>query len=496
MSNIRLISLALVILLCISTFAGCTSSHGSVSQPEDSGETVPTSQIQEVVTEAEEKSEFHPTIEQKDYGEEFYFLIMDNSNNPDLYWVKESSNNTLTDAIYNRQIYIRDYLGVEMFGRGESDLTLYLEQFTTAVINKDNSLHMMISHAYHGLSGLISGNYLVDLSEVAAIDLDADYWNRELMEDVSLTGKLHLGFSDFNILMTSAVAYNKAMYDEYVDAVDESLYSMVDNYRWTLDKMISLAKLVSIDQASDGKTIDDTFGIVGDYDLPYMMLLQASDINLIEQDEQGKYTVSVMSDRTKQRASDLVDTLSALVRSENAYFTHNGAIDSEGLKLFKDRQALMYLARMNYLPSVLEAGIDFGVLPYPMYSEMQKDVGYRHMQTGGYICMAAYLKNPDMAFETIELLSYVSHNVNEAYYERLLGKRVADSPQDRRMIKLVWDSLCLDLGYTYQSIVGKEYYMLLTKVSAEKSTQQLASFVAWYAITADRKLAKFIDMYS
>ena len=110
--------------------------------------------------------------------------------------------------------------------------------------------------------------------------------------------------------------------------------------------------------------------------------------------------------------------------------------------------------------------------------------------------MAAYLKNPDMAFETIELLSYVSHNVNEAYYERLLGKRVADSPQDRRMIKLVWDSLCLDLGYTYQSIVGKEYYMLLTKVSAEKSTQQLASFVAWYAITADRKLAKFIDMYS
>ena len=110
--------------------------------------------------------------------------------------------------------------------------------------------------------------------------------------------------------------------------------------------------------------------------------------------------------------------------------------------------------------------------------------------------MPSYLANPDMAFETIELLSYASQDVNEAYYEKLLGKKVADSPNDRRMLEIVWDSLCLDLGYTYQSIVGKEFYMLLTKVSAEKSTDKLSSFVAWYESTANRKLAKFIDIYS
>ena len=41
-----------------------------------------------------------------------------------------------------------------------------------------------------------------------------------------------------------------------------------------------------------------------------------------------------------------------------------------------------------------------------------------------------------MVGETVELLAYYSDDVNVAFYEKLLGKKVADAPDDRRMLEL------------------------------------------------------------
>ena len=129
-----------------------------------------------------------------------------------------------------------------------------------------------------------------------------------------------------------------------------------------------------------------------------------------------------------------------------------------------------------------------------MYDEAQKDVGYRHLQWGGYLCIPSYLANPEMVGETVELLSYYSEDVNTAFYEKLLGKKVADAPDDRRMLELVWDTVCSDFGQTYFSVIESTnfVYMLpdITKVGA---TEQLASYVARRENTANRNLKKFLQ---
>ena len=492
----RFLSLIMAFLLLLSALASCSSQNENEGESEVSTTGAEESlAASENTTEVpEEDEEVHPLIEKKNYGEEFYFTIQE-INRSKLYWVEESSGDLMTDAIYNRQVYVRDYLGVEMYGTSVSDPDLYTAQMQNAVKNKDDSMHLMISHPYYQVSGFISGNYLTDFNDIDVIDLEKDYWNLELMEQLSLNGKLHLGFGDFNIGITSVIAYNKDLYDKYSDAIDENFYTLVDEYRWTLDKMISIASLISIDNASDGKTVDDTFGLVGDYDLGYVILLQASDINLIEQNEKGDYVVSVLSERTKERTADLCSKFFELVRSPYAAFYEEISIEVPR-EIFKDNRALMRFTETHLLPDLLTTGMDFGVLPYPMYDENQKDVGYRHMQWGGYLCIPAYLKNPDMVYETIELVSFASESVNVAYYDRLLGKQVADAPDDRRMLSIVWDSLCSDIGFTYQSIVGGEYYMLMPKVTAVGSSGNLASFVARFEASANKKLAKFVQSTS
>lgn len=481
MKFLRLISFLTATVFLLSAFSGC-------SKEEIEEETYHTTE--ESTLEVEEPVEFHPYIEKKEYNEDFYFTVHE-INRSKLYWVEESSSNVLTDAIYNRQIAIRDHLGVNVYGTSVIDADLYLAKLKTAAMNKDNSMHLMVSHPYHGVSSFISENLLVDFNEIDAIDLDASYWNRDLMEQLSLNGRLYLGFSDFNIGITSVIAFNKEIYDQYKDHIGESLYSLVDDHRWTLEKMISVASLVSIDKSSDGKTVDDTFGIVGDYDLGYIIMLQASDINLIEQDDSGDYVVSVLSERTKEKAYGLVEKLQNLAKSQNAYFVEEHYIEVPR-EIFADGRALMRLTETHLLPDLLSADLDFGVLPYPMYDEGQRDVGYRHMQWGGYLCIPAYLKNPDMVFETIELLSYLGEDVNVAYYDRLLGKQVADVPDDRRMLDIVWDSLCSDIGFTYQGVVGSEFYMLTAKVASAGGSGNIASFVAMYESPANRKLKKYV----
>ena len=481
----RLVALMIALVMLVAAFSGCSSGA------EGDGTTSPEASTSEGQGDA---AEVHPYIEKKDYNEEFYFTIHE-INRSKLYWVKESSNDLMTDAIYKRQIYVRDYLGVDMYGTSVIDPELYTAQMETAVKNKDNSMHLMISHPYFNVSGFISSNYLTDFNEIGVIDLEKDYWNLDLMEELSLNGKLYLGFSDFNIGITSVIAYNKGLYDKYSDTINENFYTLVDEYRWTLDKMISVVSLVSVDNTSDGKTVDDTFGLVGDYDLGYVILLQASDINLIEQNEKGAYVVSVLSERTKDRAAELVNKMLNLVRSPYAAFYEESSIEVPR-EIFKENRALMRFTETHLLPELLTTGIDFGVLPYPMYDESQKDTGYRHMQWGGYLCIPTYLKNPDMVYDTIELVSFASEGVNVAYYDRLLGKQVADIPDDRRMLKVVWDSLCSDIGFTYQSIVGDEYYMLMPKVTGPGGSGNLSSFVARFESSANKRLAKFVEQTS
>ena len=481
---IRTVALSVALIMIVAVVASCSNVGGE--------DVTTTENITQIVENEEATSrEIHPEIARKSYDTEFYMSIVPDSNQIDLYWVKESKNDTMTDAVYNRQERIREYLGVEIFAKTTDGENRYVAPFKSAIQNKDDSVHMLLSHVFYGVDSFITGNYLTDYNDIPEVNLDADYWNVDFMDEISVKGHMYLGFSDFNILRTDVVAYNKDMYDLYRDAIDEDFYTMVNNYTWTLDKMISIADLVHIDQTADGKSEDDTFGLVADFEVPCASLLQSSGINIVEMDEKGAYKIACYNATNKQKASDLVDKLYDLVRSDSAFFTDDIPLPA---RMFVGNKGLMYLARTTTLPGFLDDGINFGVVPYPMYNEEQKSVGYRSLQWGGYICIPSYLKNPVMVGETVEMLAFFSDRVNIAYYEKLLGKQVADSIEDRAMLEMIWDSVCSDFGLTYGSSMNKTgYAFMIPTLIRETSTQNLSSFNATNEALANRGLKKFFN---
>ena len=365
-----------------------------------------------------------------------------------------------------------------------------------AVKNMDGTLDTCVSHCNIGVSRMITENYIQDINELRGIDLSQEYWNIGFMDKLELNGNYFLGFSDFNILYTFVIAFNKDLLAKYESSLDKSVYDLVKNYEWTLDEMISLATLVELDATGDGKTLDDTFGFssLGWYD--FAQILQSCDVDIMEQDESGMYKVALSNTRNLDRTQKIIEKVQALAKSNSACmdFAYNGKTVS-----LTTNRVLMTTSSTNHLPNLLNYNINFGVLPFPMFDTDQASVGYRSINWGGYICVPSYIGDEQhqlMVGETLELLAFYSENVKITFYEKLLGKQVADMPDDAAMLEIIWDSVSTDVGLAFQDTVGTYSGLVYVIPEVASPTSQyggLSSFLGKNEKLANNGFKKFID---
>lgn len=492
-------------MLC-GLFASCGSENNEelTSAEETAYPEEPTAEIESttVASEAAESSESEteyvevaPSVEDltgipmNNYGADFFLTIMQDTNLAEYHWVEESKNDVLSQAIYARQQNIYDYLGVNIFGTSVTNYQEYAAPFKAAVKNKDGSVDMMLCHVYASVPSLVSENYLSDISDLPGVNVEADYWNRDFMDDLTVDEHYYLGFSDFNILYTHVITFNKDMMEKYADSLEKSVYDMVREKEWTLDKMISLANLVYVDETSNGKSDDDTFGITGLHRNEFPGFLHASGIRIVEQGDDGQYRVALMNEQNKEKTVALVEKICELCKADCSYFDYR-QFNSPTVPLTSGR-TLMHLNRTYYLADYLDYEISFGVLPYPLWDSAQD--GYHHLQWGGYITVPSYLNDEKMAGETLELLSYYSADVKIAYYEKMLGRQVADVPDDSRMLEIVWDTVCTEFAQTYSQVIGgTELMYLVSTVTEAGSSSNVASTVAGLERSANTSLSKFM----
>ena len=484
----KLLALLLAVLCFASAFVACNETTT------DEGETE-SRVVAESNTQTEEKTEeteFYPDVERKNYNTEFYLSIQAGGTNPiKYYWVAEGEKDAMSEALYARQMSVQDYLGVEIVGVEAGTYDTYTDGFKTAVKNKDGSVHTLQTHVYFGLVSMITENYLIDYQDMPGINLDSDYWNRDLMSSLAAGDNLFLGYCNYNLANTHVITFNKKMMDQYADALNESVYSMVENYHWTLDQMISVAKMVYVDQTADGKTDDDIFGITGHQWVPFCTFIKSSGLNFVDTNEKGEYYLSVYDEMSKEKCTTVIEKLYDLTREDCSWFWFR----TEGTPevTITSGRTLMYIQGSFGLADNLGYDIDFGVLPYPMFDENQKDVGYRSLEWGGMLVIPNYLTDMQMTGETLEMLAFFSDDVTITFYEKLLGKQVADAPEDKKMLDIIWDSVCSDFGlnYSHMSSAFDQILYMVPNLTHMNTTKDVASYIKENEKACNKALTSF-----
>ena len=345
-------------------------------------------------------------------------------------------------ALEERRLLVEDYLGVRIVGEaaGTSVNSVY-EALSKAASSGDDVYQVALTHCYGGLTKIAIEGYVKDLYGFDDISLNDEYWNVDAMESLEIGGKAYYGMSDYMINDVCAVFYNKQMYKDA--KINEDLYDLVRNGEWTLEKLQLFASKVAVNTGDLAWDKNDTYGFAARADWEFIPLIDSCEVQCLT----GASNKILNMGPNNQRYQSLFEICEKIADAEWSYMYNWG--DDENKVTIADNRFMFTLDQLRYAPNYLSSGVDFGVLPYPKYDKEQKD--HHSLDAGGMICVPSSVRDDVMVGKTLECLAYFSADtVHTAYYERLLGSRVAEAPDDAEMLsEYIFGKVVLNPAYNY-----------------------------------------------
>ena len=325
----------------------------------------------------------------------------------------------INDAVYKRTVWLETTLNCKLnevnvaIGKVQGELDI-------AIDSGDNSYGVAYMQAKYAATEMMA-NRLTQLDYVENLRLEEDYWSQQILEASSINNRHYMAASEAHLQQFDgawAVFFNtQTLKNNGI----ELPYDMVRNHKWTLEQMITMSRKLatlngddSWDYNDQGKSrygfathwvgismllfgVDAQFGAKDLYDMPYLTTSTPEFTNKAQDiaafcSELGTFKYATPD--TSQ--PDTVDSLFI-----------NGRIAMGGLQIYA----------MN---KVMKSGIEFGIVPFPMYNEDQEDYNVSSSITASFMTIPyGYAYTEDiglimdaMSYEadkTLEQVYYIDH---------------------------------------------------------------------------------------
>lgn len=374
----------------------------------------------------------------------------------------EDTANAIDLAIYQRDSKIKSHLGVTIKNHlvGATNKRDIISSFNTLKANHDSgddAYQLYLTDASGAVLKLATQHYVSDLQTFEDINLNADYWNKEVMEELEYNSKLYYGVSDYMIANPNVVFFNKTMQKNYKV---NNPYDMVRNGSWTLENMITESKKVN----DEGDKATKNLGFACGDDWHFVSLLDSCGVEIVKDGGDGYWNLNLNLNNKRhtivyQLLTDLFDSNSTLIYKEKI----TGIADDD--KSITSGRVLFTFAPLNEAIDYRASSVDFGVLPYPKYDTTEKE--YRSFNWSGFMCVPSTAKDKKLIGQVLESLSYFSsadnNNIRNAYYQQL----IAASPDDNQMIQIIYNNIVVNRAINFVGGDGKgdsEYYKRFTSL--------------------------------
>ena len=484
------LSLLLALLMCSSAFMSCAETEETVSTaPSSDPAAAEQAAVETIAEETEITRENTPDTlpDNLDFGGATV-TIHSRGDDESVYEVsvEEMTGEVVNDAVYERNAMVSERLNVkiEVFA-GET-----WEGYNNAISAIRASI-MSSDGAYDAIAGwsaripsLSLEGLMLDLNEMPHLDFDQPWWNQSAIDELQIAG--HLYFITGNIAKTMLSAMCIYVFNQKVatDFDVENLYDVVNEHRWTMDYVYNLSSTVYTDLDGDGQmSTADQYGLttssVNDAD-GYM---QGSRVSMISRDEAGLPVL----DANTEHLTTLVEKLYNLNWNNPGCYAITG--DGTDLKPFSEDRALLSTTRVSGVVSTLaDMESDYGILPYPLLDETQKEYGTRVQDALSLWCIPIDSKNPEMTSAVLEALAAQSYRtVTPAYFDVALKNRYSRDEQTAQMMDLIEQSVLINFESLYNESIGNPWFVLRTLMPQKNS-----NFASYWA-TNSKVITKMLD---
>lgn len=434
-----------------------------------------------------------PNLPPKNYnGTEFVILDRDDGDtgwgwsNRDII-AEEMTGEGINDAVYYRNLAVEEKYNIKITQHGVHNDTM-LSTLRNVVQAGDNAYDLIAPNFEVGLQAA-QNNLLYDLTQRQYINLEASYWDQNMMESTSIGGHVFYMIGDISIMAndgTWILMFNKQAVE---DNGIENLYNLVKENKWTMDKFYELASGFSKDINGDGKFTDtDEYGLVTSDDM-YQGFLYSTGFNIINKGSDGLPVISELSEKTVNVAEKIVK----IMKEDNTVFNNSYQATGHlaGQAVFEAGRGLFYGEVLQCVIRLREMDIDFGVLPLPKYDESQeKYTTYIHPWASSTIAIPWSASDIEKSEIILEEMAYQSQKyLTPAYYDQALKSKAMRDEESSEMLDIILEGRTCDIGYI--SNIGGLYGGLRGMLISGKS--EISSFYAKMEKAALKGLEKMVD---
>lgn len=443
-------TLSASVLLCALIAASACGSEAA-AEPTDTKAAAP---AQETAAETEQTSYHADYLPEVSYGGYAFRLVGYDEYPGD---IETETGNLINDAVYSRNRTVEERYDVKITEKKYSyanftDVYTSARQSGLAQSDDADLYNLVFSNAY---SGVIEG-IIPPASYLPVIDLSQPWYFHAMNDGLSINGVQLVAYTAFDRTPGgSCLLFNKKLMAE----LDLELpYALVDSGTWTYDAFYDMAKAGISDLDGDGKmTVADRWALAAPIDDITDFAYYGAGQKLVNFDSTGTPYVS-QEEVLFDMFAKALDRISA-----DGFFLNVSAVKGApagtsytSYQLFSEGHSLFAITRTSALVQLGDMADDYGVLPYPKWTEDQK---MHYNAPDGSRIMVPLASSADLERVCVikEALAVESLNINyPAYYEVSLKNRYVRDEDSVRMLDIITSGVTYDVGCAmdYNAIRG------------------------------------------
>ncbi len=412
------------------------------------------------------------------------------------FFTEELNGDVVNDAVFQRNQTVEERLNVVLEYTLAPGNNANHQAWANSVINNtmagDGAYDIVAGYSMAGTL-LAYNRVLHNLAEMPYLDFDMPWWPSSLMSEAVCGGKLYFCSGDISTNMISmlfAMYFNKTVADNHALG---SMYELVYEGTWTLDKMIELASLCYVDANGDG-TRDpmDHFGFITQpvYNDPFFF---GSGLRTTTFGDDGLPMISPEFSGEKTQA--LLTKMVEMYQQPGLYLAGYTVEGYEHARnAFMEDRALFFDTEISYATNYLrDSEASYGILPMPKYDEAQE--GYHTAMSFPYTLygIPTDVKNPEMSAAVLECLASESYRtVSPALFEVALKVKFSSDDDAGKMYDIIRGSANFDFGRLFCANMGYLTYSLFRDAVVNSNTNW-ASTMKSQSKVLDKYISKVVE---
>lgn len=420
-----------------------TVSCGNAPADAETDSTVNDTTAEDTAPSETTRADLPDNLPEKDYtGKGFNVLVP--AWTSELMAAEELNGEVLNDALYNRNLTVAERFNVDLTMTVLDDTSVEMKN----VVAAGDDLYQLAAGGIVAMGIDLMADIYMNANDLPYIDFTQPWYSTDVVEQLTYGANnvtfIFIGAYNISSMgMAGCNFYNKDLAEEYGL---EDIYTVVQEGRWTKDKMQEMISVAYQDTNGDGvKDEGDRYGFSMDFKGDATGYMYYFGGMTLERQDDGSYKDVFYTEKLVSTMEWLYD-----LSHNQDYVTCEDAWN-HGFNMFVAGNTLMGKVVIRMVEwGLRDTDIDYAIIPHPKWDEAQTKY---YSTVAGSSDAQVFLKTiQDKEFSGIitEALNAESwKQVVPAYYDNVLMFKAARDEQSIEMLEIIMNGRVYDFGYVY-----------------------------------------------